>query len=130
MANISQRATVIIGKDGKVAWVKVEPDITKERDYSEVKAVLEGLRSRPAGIDRISQEEETNMSMKSENGQPDFRMDSADLYREESFTDSTYWHHPASKPGQAGRLSRLGSPDRLHGRDAVVDLGGRPALEL
>ncbi len=39
-ANISQRATVIIGKDGKVAWVKVEPDITKERDYAEVESVL------------------------------------------------------------------------------------------
>ncbi|MDD5629182.1 MAG: redoxin domain-containing protein [Elusimicrobia bacterium] len=42
-ANISQRATVIIGKDGKVAWVKVEPDITKERDYHEVEAVLARL---------------------------------------------------------------------------------------
>ena len=42
-ANINQRATVIIGKDGKIAWVKVEPDITKERDYSEVEAVLAKL---------------------------------------------------------------------------------------
>ncbi|MBI5241030.1 MAG: redoxin domain-containing protein [Elusimicrobia bacterium] len=42
-ANISQRATVIIGRDGKVAWVKVEPDITKERDYKEVEAVLAKL---------------------------------------------------------------------------------------
>ena len=39
-ANINQRATVIIGKDGKVAWVKVEPDMSKERDYNEVEAVL------------------------------------------------------------------------------------------
>ena len=39
-ANINQRATVIIGRDGKVAWVKVEPDITKERDYNEVEAFL------------------------------------------------------------------------------------------
>ncbi len=43
-ANISQRATVVIGKDGNVAWVKVEPDITKERDYSEVERVLQGLK--------------------------------------------------------------------------------------
>jgi len=42
-ANINQRATVIIGADGKVAWVKVEPDITKERDYREVEAVLARL---------------------------------------------------------------------------------------
>ena len=42
-ANINQRATVIIGADGKVAWVKVEPDITKERDYLEVEAVLARL---------------------------------------------------------------------------------------
>ena len=42
--NISQRATVIIGKDGKVAWVKVEPDITKERDYKEVEAQLAKLK--------------------------------------------------------------------------------------
>lgn len=39
-ANINQRATVIVGKDGKVAWVKVEADITKERNYDEVEAVL------------------------------------------------------------------------------------------
>ncbi|MBI4425921.1 MAG: redoxin domain-containing protein [Elusimicrobia bacterium] len=43
-ANISQRATVVIGKDGKVAWVKVEKDITKERDYNEVERVLSGLK--------------------------------------------------------------------------------------
>ena len=42
-ANINQRATVIIGRDGKVAWVKVEPDITKERDYNEVEAILAKL---------------------------------------------------------------------------------------
>lgn len=42
-ANISQRATVIIGRDGRVAWVKVEADITKERDYNEVDAVLAKL---------------------------------------------------------------------------------------
>jgi len=42
-ANISQRATVIIDKTGKVAWVKVEADITKERDYSEVEAQLKKL---------------------------------------------------------------------------------------
>ena len=42
-ANISQRATVIIGKDGRVAWVKVQADIGKERDYGEVEAVLAKL---------------------------------------------------------------------------------------
>lgn len=42
-ANINLRATVIIGRDGKVAWVKVEPDITQERDYKEVEAVLAKL---------------------------------------------------------------------------------------
>ncbi|MDD5656369.1 MAG: redoxin domain-containing protein [Elusimicrobia bacterium] len=42
-ANINQRATVIAGKDGRIAWVKVEPDITKERDYAEVEAVLARL---------------------------------------------------------------------------------------
>ncbi len=42
-ANISQRATVLINKDGKVAWVKVEPDITKERDYKELEAQLAKL---------------------------------------------------------------------------------------
>jgi peroxiredoxin len=41
--NISQRATVIIDKTGKVAWVKVEADITKERDYNEVEAQLQKL---------------------------------------------------------------------------------------
>jgi peroxiredoxin len=43
-ANISQRATVLIGKDGKVAWVKVEADITKERDYKELEAQLAKLK--------------------------------------------------------------------------------------
>ena len=43
-ANINQRATVIIGKDGKIAWVKVEADITKERDYNEVEQVLAKLK--------------------------------------------------------------------------------------
>jgi peroxiredoxin len=42
-ANINQRATVIIGRDGKVAWLKVEPDIAKERDFNEVEAVLAKL---------------------------------------------------------------------------------------
>ncbi len=42
-ANISQRATVLIGKDGKVAWVHVEGDITKERDYKELEARLAKL---------------------------------------------------------------------------------------
>lgn len=43
-ANISQRATVVVTKDGKVAWVKVEKDITKERDYNEVEQVLQNLK--------------------------------------------------------------------------------------
>ncbi|MFA6029301.1 MAG: redoxin domain-containing protein [Elusimicrobiota bacterium] len=42
-ANIGQRATVILGKDGKVAFVKVNADITKERDYSEVERFLKTL---------------------------------------------------------------------------------------
>lgn len=41
--NISQRATVIIDKAGKVAFCKVEADITKERDYNEVEAKLKAL---------------------------------------------------------------------------------------
>ncbi|MBI5202393.1 MAG: redoxin domain-containing protein [Elusimicrobia bacterium] len=43
-ANISQRATVVIDKNGKVNWVKVEADITKERDYAEVEQVLSKLK--------------------------------------------------------------------------------------
>jgi peroxiredoxin len=42
-ANISQRATVIVDKGGTVAWVKVESDITKERDYHEVEAQLKKI---------------------------------------------------------------------------------------
>jgi|CXWL01.1.fsa_nt_gi peroxiredoxin len=42
-ANISQRATVLINKDGKVAWTHVESDITKERDYKELEAQLAKL---------------------------------------------------------------------------------------
>ena len=41
--NASQRATVLIGKDGRVAWVKVASDITKERDYAEVAEKLKSL---------------------------------------------------------------------------------------
>ena len=41
--NISQRATVIIDKDGKVAWCHVEADITKERDYHAVEEQLKKL---------------------------------------------------------------------------------------
>lgn len=43
-ANISQRATVLVGSDGKVAWVKVEGDITKERDYKELESELAKLK--------------------------------------------------------------------------------------
>ena len=42
--NISQRATVLINSDGKVAFVKVEADITKERDYKELEAELAKLK--------------------------------------------------------------------------------------
>jgi peroxiredoxin len=42
-ANISQRATVIINKDGKVAWVKVEKNLGDERDYNEVEEQLKKL---------------------------------------------------------------------------------------
>ncbi len=41
--NISQRGTVLIDKNGKVAWVKVEADITKERNYSEIEEHLKKL---------------------------------------------------------------------------------------
>lgn len=42
-ANISQRATVLVDKNGVVAWVKVEKDITKERDYNEIEEQLKKL---------------------------------------------------------------------------------------
>lgn len=44
--NAAQRATVLVGKDGKVAWVKVEADIAKERDYGEVETELRKLAAR------------------------------------------------------------------------------------
>ena len=43
-ANISQRATVLVSKDGKVAWVHVEGDITKERDYGMLETELAKLK--------------------------------------------------------------------------------------
>ncbi len=42
-AGISQRATVLIDKKGQVAWVKVEADISKERNYGEVSEQLKKL---------------------------------------------------------------------------------------
>jgi len=42
-ANISQRATVIVDKAGKVAWVKVEKNLGDERDYNEVEEQLKKL---------------------------------------------------------------------------------------
>jgi peroxiredoxin len=42
-ANISQRATVVIGKDGNIAFVKVNEDIGAERDYAEVETFLQSL---------------------------------------------------------------------------------------
>ena len=43
IANISQRATVVIDKKGKVAFVEVNADITKERDYKELEVQLAKL---------------------------------------------------------------------------------------
>jgi len=39
-ANIGKRATVIVGRDGKVAWFKEQP-IRQERDDAEILAALE-----------------------------------------------------------------------------------------
>jgi len=41
--NFSQRATVVVSKDGQVAWYKVQPNISQPRDMREVLEVLEGL---------------------------------------------------------------------------------------
>ncbi len=41
-ANIGKRATVIVGKDGKVAWFKEQP-MREERDDAEILKVLEGV---------------------------------------------------------------------------------------
>ena len=38
-----KNAAVIVNKQGKVAWVKVEADITKERNYNEVEEQLKKL---------------------------------------------------------------------------------------
>jgi peroxiredoxin len=43
-ANISQRATVVVDKKGKVSFVSVNQDITKERDYSAVEKFLQTLK--------------------------------------------------------------------------------------
>ena len=42
-ANISQRATVLVDKNGKVAWVKVEKNLGDERDYNEIEEQLKKL---------------------------------------------------------------------------------------
>lgn len=42
-ANISQRATVIVDKQGKVAWVHVEKNLGDERDYAKVEEQLKKL---------------------------------------------------------------------------------------
>ena len=42
-ANISQRATVVVDKNGRVAWVKVQSDIKQARDTKEVLKVLKDL---------------------------------------------------------------------------------------
>jgi len=41
-ANIGRRATVIIGRDGKVAWFKEQP-LRQERDDAEILAALESI---------------------------------------------------------------------------------------
>ena len=41
--NFSQRATVVVGKDGKVAWFKVQHNPSDARDMDEVMNVLEKL---------------------------------------------------------------------------------------
>ena len=41
--NFSQRATVVVGKDGKVAWIKVQHNPSEQRDHAEVLKVLEAL---------------------------------------------------------------------------------------
>ena len=43
-ANISQRATVVIDKQGRVAFVAVNEDITQERDYAAVENFLRTLK--------------------------------------------------------------------------------------
>lgn len=42
-ANISQRATVVVDKAGKIAFIKVNSDIKIERDYAEVESFLKTL---------------------------------------------------------------------------------------
>lgn len=42
-ANCSQRATVLIGKDGKVAWIHVEKNLGDERDYNSVEEALKKI---------------------------------------------------------------------------------------
>ena len=43
-ANISQRTTVIVDKNGKVAWIKVQSDIKQARDTQEVLNILKNLK--------------------------------------------------------------------------------------
>jgi peroxiredoxin len=42
--NCANRATVIIDKQGKVAWVKVQPELGAQRDEEEILKVLGGLK--------------------------------------------------------------------------------------
>lgn len=42
-ANLARRATVIVDKQGKVAWVKVQEDIKQARDDGEILAALKKL---------------------------------------------------------------------------------------
>lgn len=42
--NAANRATVIVDKYGKVAWVKVQPELGMQRDEEEILKVLEGLK--------------------------------------------------------------------------------------
>ncbi|MBI4063571.1 MAG: peroxiredoxin [Elusimicrobia bacterium] len=41
--NISQRATVIVDKQGKVTWVKIQPAITMQRENQEILTALKSL---------------------------------------------------------------------------------------
>jgi peroxiredoxin len=42
-ANVGRRATVVVGKDGRAAFVSVNEDIARERDYSAVESFLKTL---------------------------------------------------------------------------------------
>jgi peroxiredoxin/phosphoribosyl 1,2-cyclic phosphodiesterase len=43
----SERATVLIDEEGRIAWMRVEPDITQQRALDEVREIVARLRGRP-----------------------------------------------------------------------------------